>query len=335
MKSYYEDESVTLYHGDALEVMDALDPLDAHLMTDPPYFNVKADDWDRQWKTGDAFLGWLGDVFESTKRHLSASASAWVFASPDMATRVELLMREHFRVLNSIRWRKEAGWHQKADLSSLRSFLSPWEAVIFAEQYDDAYGEETLSLHRRTFAPLGRYLQQEWERAGWKAGAVGKALGYDSALPVRWAEGSSLPTAEAYQRLRDLLNGTTGGDYLRREYDYLRREYDYLRREYEDLRRPFAVSDRRLSFDIWDFAPVAPYQGKHPCEKPLSLLGHIVETSTRPGDTILDPFTGSGSSLDAARLAGRKAVGVEKDERYCEIAAKRLAQDVLDFGSAS
>ena len=103
----------------------------------------------------------------------------------------------------------------------------------------------------------------------------------------------------------------------------------------EDLRRPFAVSDRRLSFDIWDFAPVAPYQGKHPCEKPLSLLGHIVETSTRPGDTILDPFTGSGSSLDAARLAGRKAVGVEKDERYCEIAAKRLSQDAFDFGSAS
>ena len=87
VKPYYEDESVTLYHGDALEVMDALDPLDAHLMTDPPYFNVKADDWDRQWKTGDAFLGWLGDVFESTKRHLSASASAWVFASPDMWAR--------------------------------------------------------------------------------------------------------------------------------------------------------------------------------------------------------------------------------------------------------
>lgn len=51
--------------------------------------------------------------------------------------------------------------------------------------------------------------------------------------------------------------------------------------------------------------------------------------------TLTDPFTGSGSILVAAKLAGRQAVGVEIEERYCEIAARRLAQDVLNFGDAS
>jgi len=76
--------------------------------------------------------------------------------------------------------------------------------------------------------------------------------------------------------------------------------------------------------------PVARGTG-HPTEKPLKLYTSFITDFTDPDDVILDPFMGSGTTLRAAKDLGRQAIGIEIEERYCEIAARRCSQEVLAF----
>jgi len=73
----------------------------------------------------------------------------------------------------------------------------------------------------------------------------------------------------------------------------------------------------------------------HPTQKPLSVMAHSIRfLGLDPGALVLDPFAGSGTTLRAAKDLGYPAIGIEIEERYCEIAAKRLAQGVLALETA-
>ena len=78
---------------------------------------------------------------------------------------------------------------------------------------------------------------------------------------------------------------------------------------------------------------IKPAADDHPTPKPLSLMGLFVRLHSERGDLVLDPFMGSGTTLAAAKDLGRRAIGIEIEEQYCEIAARRLSQEVLPFAS--
>jgi site-specific DNA-methyltransferase (adenine-specific) len=96
----------------------------------------------------------------------------------------------------------------------------------------------------------------------------------------------------------------------------------------------FVVADGKMrvpsSVQAWNRE-----RGLHPNQKPVALCEYFVKTYSNPDETILDPFAGSGSAGVACLRAGRKFVGIEREERYCEIAAKRLSQNVLDFSGGA
>jgi site-specific DNA-methyltransferase (adenine-specific) len=70
----------------------------------------------------------------------------------------------------------------------------------------------------------------------------------------------------------------------------------------------------------------------HPTPKPLAMVSSFVERFSNPGELIFDPFAGGGTTLLAARNLGRKVIGVELEEKYCELIANRLSQEAFDFG---
>ena len=88
----------------------------------------------------------------------------------------------------------------------------------------------------------------------------------------------------------------------------------------------FQLPNRGLA-DIWRSPASSHKENGHPAEKPLDLVARLIRET--PGELILDPFMGSGTTLRAAKDLGRYAIGIEIEERYCEIAAKRMAQGVL------
>lgn len=87
--------------------------------------------------------------------------------------------------------------------------------------------------------------------------------------------------------------------------------------------------------NVLRFARLSASAKTHRAEKPVSLVAEIIRVATPLGGAILDPFLGSGSSLFAARKWGRRAVGIDVSEACCEIAATRLAQEVLPLEVAA
>jgi site-specific DNA-methyltransferase (adenine-specific) len=81
--------------------------------------------------------------------------------------------------------------------------------------------------------------------------------------------------------------------------------------------------------DVWDCRRV--FDTQHSCEKPIDLLGRLLKFAVgqKGGGLVLDPFMGSGSTLRAAKDMAIKSIGIEIEEKYCEIAAKRLHQEIL------
>ena len=341
MEPIHPRDGCTLYHGDCLDVLRTLPDasVDA-VVTDPPYFKVKSEAWDRQWQKPQEFLAWLGRHVEQWHRLLKPNGSLYCFASPQMAARVELLIAERFAVLNHIVWVKADkagnGMYSRQGWDDKRAFFPQTERIIFAEHYGadnvalggSGYAAKCDELRGFVFEPLRKYLDDERKRAGFDFEMIRKAVGcaVGSGLPSHWFTRSQwmLPTRENYLKLRAAFNHNTDPH----QGEFLRKDYEELRKDYEELRRPFAVSKDVPCTDVWTFATVGYYRGKHPCEKPVDMMRHIVCASTRPGAVVLDPFLGSGSTGVACVLEGRQFIGVELSESYLAVARRRIAEAV-------
>ena len=89
------------------------------------------------------------------------------------------------------------------------------------------------------------------------------------------------------------------------------------------------VEGHYMPTDVWNFNPVT--NDAHPAPFPYALSSEVIRLYSVPGDVVLDPMAGSGTTLRAAKDLGRKAIGVEIHEPYCELMTKRMAQEVMEM----
>lgn len=266
------------------------------LMTlDFPYYGVKDEAWDNAWPTAESFIAWMGGVLAKCRRALAPNGSIYAFASPAMAWNVEGKVREDFAVLNRVTWHKqEATAALRYGPEKFRGYVEKSEQIIFAEH------------------PVGaavEYLRAECFAAGMSPAQMSAALGYveaaNSIAPRRYlsVNGFAPMSREDYAKLQ-VLTGR-------------------FSRPYDVLYRPFTVSADVPYTDVWTYATVNAYPGKHPCEKPEDMARNIIRASSRPGDVVADFFCGSGAFLAAAVVEGRRAIGCDMDPHWAEQAQRR------------
>ncbi len=113
-------------------------------------------------------------------------------------------------------------------------------------------------------------------------------------------------------------------------------DFSLVRQPYKnpgDKRILKALGDGKTGASLYDWwhceqvKNVSHDKTAHPCQMPISTMKKALLVT--PGKIVLDPFMGSGTTLRAAKDIGRQAIGIEIEEKYCEIAAKRLSQEVL------
>ena len=316
-----------------------------HLVfADPPY-NIGKAAWD---KIPD-YLGWCERWIAECSRLLKPNGAFWISHSkPLVLAKLSEMVAAHGRgLVNWVTWDKygeESEHSQKGFLDgftlsgSVRSFQPMAEYLIW--HADE--GAWTAQCHRERgfiFEPLRAYLDNERKRAGIDKADCNVACGFSHSAGgmasrhyfsrSQWC----LPTCEHYESLRRLFNEkgwrpahTEMGRWIRVAEgggEYLRREYEGLRREHDGLRYTFNNPGKMSS--VWQIPP-AVSQG-HPTTKPEELLRRIIEATSNPGDVVLDPFLGSGTTALVARQLGRRFIGIEREAKYCQTARQRLAED--------
>ncbi len=292
MKAYFQNDSVTLYHGDCFDILPTLAPGSfAAAITDPPY-GITRCAWDCKID--------LCALHEAIRRCVKINAPVLIFAVMPFACDVVNANRREFRY--EIIWRKTQALGflnaKKMPLRAHENILVFYRRLpTYNPQKHQAPRPITHRVHGGKNGKLyERYIgrartNSEWKIKGGFYGPVGRRRpGKNGLAQERF---NFLPS-------RDPL-----------EYVY----YD------DGTRYPHDVVD----FSNWNGAGfVGRNVVNHPTSKPVPLLEYLIRTFSNEGETLLDPFAGSGTAGVAAMRTGRRAVLIEQEEKYCEMTAKRL-----------
>jgi hypothetical protein len=304
VKPYFDAGGITIYNGDTFDLFDVVDSVDV-VITDPP-FGVRSEDWDAMSENEFArfSMQWI-----SVARKVSDTLVT--FSTQEGPIRD--ICRTMWPRVRQLIWHKPLG-SQYAGASECRLWFA-YEPIYHCHM------QTTWEVVEPKNMEVAAMLRAAREKAGLSKGGVDMVIrGKKTGLCYRWEEAACIPTPEQIAKLKTILE-------LGDDFDAAVARACDARESVLEKAAKKAAEKAAEKTDVFSYRTVT--NGRHPCEKPLGLMCDLITTLTEENDLILDPFMGSGTTLEAAKLSGRRAIGFEMNERYCETAAKRLAQGVL------
>jgi site-specific DNA-methyltransferase (adenine-specific) len=296
------------------------------IVTDPPYFQIKGD-FDFVYKSHIHYLEFMEECAIEFKRILKSNSSLLIFGHAKRIAYIQVIYDKYFNLENSLVWEK-LDCQTRKGIKYYRCFAPITERALYYSLETEKTGLQEIHDNPDCFKSIKEYMRCERKKLmdakGFKTltkfGKYINAVTETSSVVERHYFADSqytFPTAEMYIKLQ-----TTG--FFSRKYEDLRREYEDLRREYEDLRRPFNNIHQLTDVIKHSQESHISKQFDHDTIKPLGLMEKLIETITREGSIILDPFMGSGTTGVACLNTNRKFIGIEKNKKYFDIAQQRI-----------
>ncbi|EPD0208307.1 DNA-methyltransferase [Salmonella enterica] len=304
-----------IYHGDCLDVMPTLEPGSVDLIVcDPPYGTMKGSGikcWDESTAAWDIAIEPRA-LFAACERVLRVNGALVLFAQEPYTSRLITQAHNNLPFSYRLAWEKE---HFANCLNVNRAPVSYFEDVLVfskVERYDPKFDHPLREYSRRVKAFTGATAEQ-----------VKRTLGHMGASHFWGAEGQqfSLPTRSTYGQLTATYNLTAMPGFL--AYDEMKAIHNNWRKSRQLTPRVFNLPPgKRHKSNILKYA--RDREKYHPTQKPVALLEDLIQTWSNPGDMVLDFTMGSGSTGVACINTGRRFTGIEKEQRYFDIAANRL-----------
>lgn len=330
-------KNIELYCGDCLEVMKDIPDKSINLvLIDPPY-NIGKDKWDK-WKTVEDYVKFMGKVFLEIQRILKDNGSFYFFHN-DFLQIIELQnwinKNTNFIFKQFITWNKidenfyNYGYvQQRLSVNMMRNYYNGFTEYILYYTFQDETGLDNIKLDVNNFKSLRNYFKDIYKELNISKQKIIDKIGQRADHCFRYNSSQwDLPTEETYNDLINIFSIDKLSNF--RTYNSLREEYESLREKYESLRYVFnnciVKENLRGNSNVWLYPPAK--KQSHLTPKPIDLLEHIIKTSSNEDDIILDCFMESGSTGVACKHTNRKFIGIELDEKYYELAKKRIKEE--------
>lgn len=295
-----------IHEGDCLKLLKEIEDNSIDLIViDPPY-NIKIDEWDKI----DNYLEWIENVCIELKRVMCKIGSLYIFGSKDFIAEIKcILSRNKFNLISWNIWNKGT----KAQ-NSTRSYADISEHCLFFVRNKDPDMKE-----------FGKYIKERRTELNISLKKIGELCNekwYHRGGHLYFETGLALPTREQYFQLKNILLLNNNFDWIIEEYTF---NVDDIRVKRDPKEKRIFSNEKQLARNIWySNNKLETMIGNHPTIKPLDIIEMIIKASSNEGDKVLDCFMGSGTTAVACKKLNRIFIGIEKKQKYIDIANDRL-----------